>query len=257
MITREAMLRMYLTAITIVCLGLAGVSGVKIIDGTVAVPHSWPYMAYLKIIKEREVHMCGGILIYPNVILTAAHCKGKNITVILGAHFWSENEKSQQTIPVQEMIPHEAYNNKTFENDIMILKLKSNATITKEVKTIQLPSKDERFVPGTTCSVAGWGSTISSGTQSNVLREVTVKIQERCYSASLICARGTGRKGICVGDSGGPLVCQGRNNIPTAAGIVSYSVSYNCEDADRHDVYVKVSAYLNWIKTKIEVSSSA
>ncbi|XP_028672747.2 mast cell protease 1-like isoform X2 [Erpetoichthys calabaricus] len=256
MITREAMLRVFLTAITIICLRLAGVSGVNIIDGTVAVPHSRPYIAFLIITKERQLEMCGGFLIYPNVILTAAHCKGKAITVILGAHYHSKNEKSQQRIPVQKMITHEAYNDMTLENDIMILKLQFNATITKEVKTIRLPSEDDHFGPGTTCLVAGWGLTSFPGNSSNVLREVAVKIKEHCNSASEICARGIDKKGTCYGDSGGPLVCPGRNNIPTAVGIVSYMNRENCEDSHGSDMYVNVPAYLKWIKSKIGVSCS-
>uniref|UniRef100_A0A8C4T9Z0 trypsin n=1 Tax=Erpetoichthys calabaricus TaxID=27687 RepID=A0A8C4T9Z0_ERPCA len=219
---------------------LSGVSGVNIIDGTVAVPHSRPYIAFLIITKERQLEMCGGFLIYPNVILTAAHCKGKAITVILGAHYHSKNEKSQQRIPVQKMITHEAYNDMTLENDIMILKLQFNATITKEVKTIRLPSEDDHFGPGTTCLVAGWGLTSFPGNSSNVLREVAVKIKEHCNSMTKI--------DFFKHDSGGPLVCPGRNNIPTAVGIVSYMNRENCEDSHGSDMYVNVPAYLKWIK---------
>uniref|UniRef100_A0A8C4T9U3 trypsin n=1 Tax=Erpetoichthys calabaricus TaxID=27687 RepID=A0A8C4T9U3_ERPCA len=223
---------------------LSGVSGVNIIDGTVAVPHSRPYIAFLIITKERQLEMCGGFLIYPNVILTAAHCKGKAITVILGAHYHSKNEKSQQRIPVQKMITHEAYNDMTLENDIMILKLQFNATITKEVKTIRLPSEDDHFGPGTTCLVAGWGLTSFPGNSSNVLREVGT-----CYVSE-------DWPFVFQGDSGGPLVCPGRNNIPTAVGIVSYMNRENCEDSHGSDMYVNVPAYLKWIKSKIGVSCS-
>uniref|UniRef100_A0A8C4TFM9 trypsin n=1 Tax=Erpetoichthys calabaricus TaxID=27687 RepID=A0A8C4TFM9_ERPCA len=214
---------------------LSGVSGVNIIDGTVAVPHSRPYIAFLIITKERQLEMCGGFLIYPNVILTAAHCKGKAITVILGAHYHSKNEKSQQRIPVQKMITHEAYNDMTLENDIMILKLQFNATITKEVKTIRLPSEDDHFGPGTTCLVAGWGLTSFPGNSSNVLREVAqmtkIDFFKHGYpSFMLILDMLTNYSWPFVfqGDSGGPLVCPGRNNIPTAVGIVSYMNHNNC-----------------------------
>ncbi|MBN3289060.1 DDN1 protein, partial [Polypterus senegalus] len=251
------MLGMHWSAIIIVCLGLAGVFGEKIIDGREAAPHSRPYMAFLDVSSKFYKYICGGSLIRPDVILTAAHCKGKSITVILGAHYPSQNEKSKQVIPVQEMIPHEEYDDETFKNDIMLLKLKYNATITKEVKTISLPHKNQYFEAGTTCWVAGWGLNVTDGPESDVLREVKVKIQSHCDSSSQICARGTGRKGTCTGDSGGPLVCQGQGKIRTAAGIVSYANSESCEEPDRSNVYVKVSAYLKWIKSKISDRSSA
>uniref|UniRef100_A0A8C4T867 trypsin n=1 Tax=Erpetoichthys calabaricus TaxID=27687 RepID=A0A8C4T867_ERPCA len=236
----------------------SGVSGDKIIDGTEAVPHSRPYMAFLMVKEKTKSFICGGSLIRPNVVLTAAHCKGESFILILGAHNFSKNEKSQQVIPVQEMIPHEKFEEKTLKNDIMLLKLKYNATITNEVKVINLPSKDDHdFKPGSICLVAGWGRTATNGRVSNTLREVNVKIQEYCDSTSLICARGSDRKGTCSGDSGGPLVCQGRNNVPTAVGIVSYASSESCENPQRSNVYIKVSAHLRWIESKIAISSSA
>ncbi|XP_028672176.1 mast cell protease 1A-like [Erpetoichthys calabaricus] len=250
------MLGMGWAVITVVCLGLAGVSGDKIIDGREALPKSRPYMAFLEISIGIHKSACGGALILPNVVLTAAHCKGRNITVILGAHNRTTNEKSQQVIPVQEMIPHEEFDETFLDNDIMLLKLQSHATITDEVKTIRLAGREEHFQPGTTCSVAGWGLTVTDGAGSDVLREVDVSLQRHCNIANpalQICARGTGRKGTCNGDSGGPLVCRGRNNIPTAAGIVSFSNTRKCEDRHRSNVYAKVSAYREWIKSKIDI----
>ncbi|KAG2463805.1 DDN1 protein, partial [Polypterus senegalus] len=236
----------------------SGVTGDKIIDGREAVPHSRPYMAFFMANGKNKSFICGGLLIRPNVVLTAAHCKGEGIILILGAHHAFKYETSQQVIPVQEVIPHEKFEEKTLKNDIMLLKLKYNATITNEVKVINLPSKDDHdFKPGTICLVAGWGRTATNGNVSDTLREVDVKIQEYCDSTSLICARGLHRKGTCNGDSGGPLVCQGRNNVPTAVGIVSYANSENCENPQRSNVYVKVSAHLKWIESKIGISSSA
>ncbi|KAG2463808.1 GRZ1 protein, partial [Polypterus senegalus] len=119
---QSAMLRTYWITITAVCVGLAVVSGEKIIDGTEAEAHSRPYMAFLKIKSGKNESWCGGFLILPNFILTAAHCQGESITVQLGVHNRSKKEKSKQNIPAVKIIPHECFNNKTLVNDIMLLK---------------------------------------------------------------------------------------------------------------------------------------
>uniref|UniRef100_A0A8C4T3M7 trypsin n=1 Tax=Erpetoichthys calabaricus TaxID=27687 RepID=A0A8C4T3M7_ERPCA len=247
------MLRVYWITITAVCVGLAVVSGEKIIDGTEAEAHSRPYMALLKIKSGKNESWCGGFLILPNFILTAAHCQGERITVKLGVHNLSKKEKSRQEIPAVKIIPHECYNNITLVNDIMLLKLKHKAKITHKVSTISIPQRNESFKPYYECSVAGWGLTKTNGTLSNVLREAKVKVQ--LQSASHIFARGPGIKGFCNGDSGGPLVCPGSLDKPTAVGIVSYGPE-RCEGPGSN-AYTMVSVYRDWIEMKISASSSA
>ncbi|XP_044842091.1 mast cell protease 1A-like isoform X1 [Mauremys mutica] len=93
----------------------------EIIGGREAKPHSRRYMAYLEIQRGVNRSLCGGFLVKTNFVLTAAHCNGDKITVKLGAHNISEQERSQQKIPVHHRIPHPQYDKKTLNNDIMLL----------------------------------------------------------------------------------------------------------------------------------------
>uniref|UniRef100_A0A8C0G8U0 Peptidase S1 domain-containing protein n=1 Tax=Chelonoidis abingdonii TaxID=106734 RepID=A0A8C0G8U0_CHEAB len=45
-----------------------------IVGGHEAKPHSRPYMAYL---KTTNLDFCGGFLVHPGWVMTAAHCKGQ------------------------------------------------------------------------------------------------------------------------------------------------------------------------------------
>uniref|UniRef100_A0A8C6EIJ5 Peptidase S1 domain-containing protein n=1 Tax=Microcebus murinus TaxID=30608 RepID=A0A8C6EIJ5_MICMU len=88
-----------------------------------AKPHSRPYMAFLQIWDQgaRERYFCCGSLIQEDFVLTAAHCWGSSINVTLGAHNITEQEKTQQVIPVKRAMRHPAYDSKRFFNDIMLL----------------------------------------------------------------------------------------------------------------------------------------
>ncbi|NWY53003.1 DDN1 protein, partial [Chionis minor] len=225
----------------------------RIIGGSEAKPHSWPYMAYLSVRNASGKYACGGFLIRPDAVLSAAHCvagKGKvNITVILGAHNVRKSELSRQKFDIGHWVIHPNYSGKTFENDIMLLKLKPKARLTKKVLGIDLPSYNERVKPGAKCKVAGWGQTSFTEDETSVLMETDLKVQsdEVCeeyfkkhyLQPSMICAGDeNNKKGAFRGDSGGPLVCNGK-----AHGIVSYGRQYCIFP----EVFTRVSYFEAWI----------
>ncbi|XP_036055572.1 granzyme B-like [Onychomys torridus] len=228
----------------------------EIIGGHEAKPHSRPYMAYLKIEDGDIVKTCGGSLIREDFVLTAAHCKGSKINVTLGAHNIKEQEETQQIIPVARIIPHPAYNDQKYLNDVMLLKLQRKAKRTKAVRPLNLPRRKVDVKPGDVCSVAGWGKIAPGGKFSDTLQEVELEIQkdQECEShlkdyynkTNEICAGDPKiKRASYKGDSGGPLVCK-----KAAAGIVSFG--HKNGSAPR--VFTRVSGFLSWIKKTMKRS---
>nr|XP_015220987.1 PREDICTED: granzyme C-like isoform X1 [Lepisosteus oculatus] len=166
---------------------LAG--GAQIIGGREATPHSRPYMAYLSMVRGTKCVSCGGFLVRNDFIMTAAHCSSDNITAILGAHNMVQDENSQQIIPVAKSFPFPDFCPRELDNDIMLLKLRWNATLNSAVGVLPLPKKVRDVRVGRSCSVAGWGAMDTEGEKpSPTLQEVNVTVVRR------LCAQTWGRQ---------------------------------------------------------------
>lgn len=94
-----------------------------------------------KLINNFIQSKCGGVLIHPSFVITAAHCSPKflgSLFVILG----ESNEPKPVVRAVKRMIIHKDYNLNTFENDIALLELDRPIENQPGITPICLPIKE-------------------------------------------------------------------------------------------------------------------
>ncbi|XP_008588143.1 PREDICTED: anionic trypsin [Galeopterus variegatus] len=225
----------------------------KIVGGYTCEANSVPYQVSL----YSSYHFCGGSLIDAQWVVSAAHCYQSRIQVRLGEHNIEVLEGTEQFISSAKVIRHPKYNSWTLDNDILLIKLSSPATLNDQVATIALPSACASA--GTQCLISGWGNTLSSGENyPDLLQCLNAPLlsQADCeasypgeITSNMICAGFLeGGKDSCQGDSGGPVVCDG-----ALQGIVSWG--YGCAQKNYPGVYTKVCNYVSWIKETIAANS--
>uniref|UniRef100_A0A2K6U3B5 Ovochymase 1 n=1 Tax=Saimiri boliviensis boliviensis TaxID=39432 RepID=A0A2K6U3B5_SAIBB len=243
----------------------------RIAGGEEACPHCWPWHVGLRFLGD---YQCGGAIINPVWILTAAHCvQSKNNafswTIIAGDHDRTLKESTEQVRRAKHIIVHEDFNILSYDSDIALVQLSSPLEYTSAVRPVCLPHSAEPLFSSEICAVTGWGSISRDGGLASRLQQIRVHVLERkvCeytyYSAhpggiteKMICAgfATSGEKDFCQGDSGGPLVCRHENGPFVLYGIVSWGAG--CVQPWKPGIFARVMVFLDWIHSKINDPAS-
>ena len=190
----------------------------SIVGGSEATPYSLPWQVGL-VSPGRDRTWCGGTLIGPNHVLTAAHCMGNNFEVIVGEHDINSQEDGTRHA-VCGTTNHPDYNKDTTNYDFAIVRLAQPVELGLRAMPACLPDSalGGDALGGETVTVSGWGSTSSGGGQATVLQLVNVPAMtnaecrdtgygESQITGAMLCAGHIDAGGVdsCQGDSGGKI----------------------------------------------------
>ncbi|KAL7519008.1 hypothetical protein ACHAWX_003812 [Stephanocyclus meneghinianus] len=250
-----------------------------IVGGYEIKPNSRPYLVSVGAGKRAyEGLICGGTLVSPRAVMTAAHCLFQlEATLQWSPPEWVEFHRydlSNDTGVIRlylkdrsqcdgDVVYHPGYDYLTKENDVAVLFLPTAINL---ITPVTLNTDPNVPISNAPLDVAGWGLTENgyphvphAVTLEYVTNEACTKkpyrYKDESIAYSMMCASAEG-KDSCSADSGGPLVLGkggrkgGPQNPVVQVGIVSWGQD-RCANDRFPGVYTRVSAISDFVKDTV------
>ncbi|TRY69152.1 hypothetical protein TCAL_02181 [Tigriopus californicus] len=226
--------------------GVAKIPQARIVGGNTTFEGEYPWMVaiYLHGSGRREF-WCGGALISPNHVISAAHCtrdakkrpfKPSQFTIRIGEWDLADQDSYSEEFRVVDYKAHPSFRPNGFYNDVAVFKLDQPVDFSAHIQPICLPLSDRQrtktFVNELPVAL-GWGTTYYGGEEVTKLRGVPLPVWQNddCDNAYFqpitevfLCAGyASGGRDACQGDSGGPLMLyDDQTQSWTLIGLVSF-----------------------------------
>lgn len=232
----------------------------QIVGGDVASEEASLFVVSLTPFNKSVKGGCTGALLSSRWVVSAAHCK-MDATWVARPAASDLYEGNGQAI--EAVFPHGSFSSTNLSYDISLIKLKEEAP--SGAKFVRVNADSDSPHVGNFARALGYGNMKYDVAGNTRLRQVDIPVNEldicrqkyrreegdpRFAPSRVLCAGYIDEGGCdaCQGDSGGPLIqFDGSGNV-VQVGIISWG--YQCARPNFPGIYVRLSAFIEWMRSK-------
>jgi secreted trypsin-like serine protease len=238
-----------------------GAGSARIVGGDEASTTTTPWVVALT--TSNGTFFCGGTLVAPTKVVTAAHCvttpmfnsgvaakAPSSLRVVAGRTDLRTDDGINARVSSVWFDPK--FHDVGSGHDVAVLTLAR----TVPYRTLPLVAANDTsgYAPGVPATVLGWGRLAEGAGPSPTLQSVQVPVvadrtcaaEESDFDANAMVCAGypQGGRDACAGDSGGPMVVDGR-----LVGVVSWGDG--CARAGKPGIYTRLTSYQDEVSAQL------